>query len=153
MSQTSSSKEHYHETDEFLSKQGLCIYRAYDILHSSAFVFGLKYVLLVLLQVVCVLLFLCIIYVVIVFPTDLNSLREMMGDGDPSATINITINIKAVSEFLIGIKIILVIISLPVLGCALLLGRNRRLITRMRNAFLEVEMMKNQYEAALPGRV
>lgn len=153
MNQTTPSKQQNHESDEFLHKQGLCIYRAHDILRSSAFVYGVKYVFMVLLQILCALLFLSILYVVIVFPTDLNSLREMMGDGDPSATISITINIKAVSEFLIGIKIILVIISLPVLGCAFLLGRNRRLITRMRNAYLEVEMMKNQYEAALPGRI
>ncbi len=124
------------------------INRLHEELHSNAFAFGLKVFLSVMLQIVCYLLFAFAIYFAIIIPSDFPSLMDMMRE-ERSAAIDLTLNIPALNEFLLGIKITLATISLPVLICAMLLGRNRRKSMRIRRAFQELEMMKKNFEAGI----
>jgi hypothetical protein len=126
------------------------INRLHEELHSNTFAFGLKVFLSVVLQIACYLLFAFVIYFAIIIPSDFPSLMEMMREGRNPA-IDLTLNIPALNEFLLGIKITLATISLPVLICALLLGRNRRKSRRIRRAFQELETMKKNFEAGIQG--
>ena len=131
----------------FFIQQGQHINRLYEELRSNTFAFGLKVVFSVILQIACYLLFAFGIYLAIMIPTDLPSLLRMMGED--SHLWDLTVSIPVLTDFLVGIKIILALISLPVLICALLLGRNRRKSMRVRRAFNETELMKKNYDTAL----
>lgn len=132
---------------QYLVEQGLAIHRLTETLQSNIVAYGLNVFISIVFQIVCYLIFAFAIYLAIMIPTDLPSLLEMMGEG--RGVIDVSITIPALTDFLIGLKVILALVALPVLICAFLLGKNRRRAARMRKAFEEVELLKRSHNEML----
>lgn len=136
-----------HVSYQFLVEQSQSIQRLHETLQSNIVAYGLQVFLSVLFQIACYLIFVFAIYLAIMIPTDLPSLLDMMGEGN--RVIDISLTIPALTDFLLGVKVILALVSLPVLICAFLLGRNRRRARRMRRAFEELEVLKRSHDQML----
>lgn len=129
---------------QFLVEQSHSIQRLHEALQSNVVAHGLNAFLSVVFQLICYGIFAFTIYLAIMIPTDLPSLLDMMGESH-NRVIDITVSIPPLTDFLLGVKVILALVSLPVLICAFLLGRNRRRAARMRRAFEELETLKRSH--------
>lgn len=132
---------------QYLVEQGQAISRLHDTLLSNIVVYGMNYFFSVILQILCYLLFAFMIYLVIAIPSDVEVLKETFNDGKTTITANLAT--EDLSIFFLSLRIILAIVSLPVLICAFLLGRNRRRAAKMRKAFEEASVLKKSYERML----
>lgn len=134
------------ELRSYFLQQGQSINKLYANLKSNLFAHGFKSFLSVLLQILCYLLFICCIYIAIILPTDLHGMYRM---ANGYTEVNVSLQDNRITELMMGIKIVIAVISLPVLACAFLLGKNRRKSARLRNAFTEVELMKQNFDQAV----
>lgn len=135
-----------HSVRSYFLQQGQSIIKLYDLLQSNIVAYGFKAFLSVVLQLFCYIAFAFAIYFVIVLPDDLPGVILMM---DENISVKLVPDIKLFREFIMTLKIIIAVISLPVLICAFLLGRNRRKSVRIRRCFNETEQMKSNFDQAM----
>lgn len=128
---------------QFLVEQSHSIQRLHEVLHSNMVAHGLNAFLSVIVQIVCYLIFILTIFLAITMPGNLQDLMIAM-EADAYLVVPKEIY-EPIAEFLMSIKIILAVVALPVLFCAMLLGRNRRRAARMRRAFEELETLKRSH--------
>lgn len=130
----------------YFLQQGQSIIKIYSILQSNIVAYGFKAFLSVVLQIFCYLLFAFAIYVALSIPSDLPGLAAELSGKKMLAYI--PYENEDITNFLLGIRILIAVISLPVLICAFLLGKNRRKSARIRKAFNEAELMKTNFDQA-----
>lgn len=130
----------------YFLKQGQGIQKIHGILGSNILVHHLKKWLSFLLELVLYLLFIIILWGAIWLP-----LNPLEWGIKLTESIELQIGVKAdeIIGFFVVLKALLVIFSLPVLGMALLLGRNRRKNTLIREASKEAEQMKEDFDRAI----
>lgn len=129
----------------YFLQQGQSILKLLDILQSNILAYGFKAFLSVVLQIFCYLLFAYAIYVALMIPSDLPALNL---EFKPDFDVTVVPKIEKVTSFLLSIRILIAVMSLPILICAFLLGKNRRKSVKIRRAFNEAETMKTNFDQA-----
>lgn len=126
----------------YFAQQGQSIANLYAILNSSTLVHHLRKWLSVLLEIILYLSFIFILIGVIAIPTELKYFFEL----DEYNRLGISIRNADFEIFMIALKFIIALISLPMLLLAILLGRNRKKNELIRQAFEEVMKMKTRID-------
>lgn len=80
-------------------------------------------------------------------PTELTEFITL----DESTHAGVTLHNKDFDVFVLILKLSLVLISLPILLFAMLLGRNRKKNALLHEAFSEVKKMKEGFDGAVKG--
>ena len=136
-------KELNAEARAYFLSQGRKISRIHSILSSNILIHYLKRWLSLLLELLCYSLFACILIVVLQIPKNPGVQVVYMN------AIKIEITSPDIENIVVFLKTLAVIISLALPGLAILLKRNRRKNKLIRQAFSEVEEMKEDFDKAL----
>lgn len=135
-----------HTLRSYFLQQGQGITRLYELLRSNIVAFGFKAFLSIVFQIFCYLLFAFAIYLAISIPTDLPGIILLL---DENISVEFIPRIEGLADIFFAFKIIIAVMAIPILVCALLLGRNRRKSALIRKSFNETELMKQNFEQAL----
>lgn len=130
----------------YILYQGQNINRLHGILKSSAIVRGFKTFLSVLFEILLYLLFLAAIILLIMIPTDPLVFSEQLNN---TTSISGSIHSDEIAGVMIMIKVMIFLISLPILFCAILLRRNRKKNALIDRAFTETDNLKKGFEQAM----
>lgn len=130
----------------YILYQGQQINRLHGILQSSAIVRGFKTFLSVLLEILMYLLFLAAIVLLIMIPTDPLVFSEQLNN---TTSISGSIHSDEIAGVMTLIKVMIFLISLPILFCAILLRRNRKKSALIDRAFAETDNLKKGFEQAM----
>jgi len=134
-----------HEVRGYFLQQGQSINKLYTLLSSNVVAHHLKKWFSVLLEILLFLFFVIILIWAIMIPTDIGG-SIPVSDHE---SLGYSYQNEQIKALMMYAKAILVVLSLPVLAFALLLGRNRRKNTVIRAAFTEVVQMKEGFDNAL----
>lgn len=129
----------------YFLQQGASIAKLHSLLDSSLFIHHLKTWLSILIEISLYLLFASILLGTMFIPTELTEFITL----DESTRVGVTLRNKDFGVFVLILKLSLVLISLPILLFALLLGRNRKKNALLHEAFTEVKKMKEGFDGAV----
>lgn len=131
----------------YFLRQGASIAKLHSLLDSSLFIHHLKKWLSILIEISLYLLFASIVLGTMFIPTELTEFITL----DESTHVGVTLHNKDFDVFVLILKLSLVLISLPILLFAMLLGRNRKKNALLHEAFTEVKKMKEGFDGAVKG--
>jgi hypothetical protein len=134
------------KTRAYFLQQGQRIQKIHSILDSNILAHHLKKWFSLLVELALYLLFALTILGAICLPV--NPFETSISIDD-STRINIELHKDDIVALFITAKILLVVFCLPILGMALLLGRNRRKNALIREASEEAEQMKEAFDKAI----
>lgn len=129
----------------YFLQQGHHISRLNDILDSNLFTHYVSKWLSALVETVLYGLFIMILICVFTTSNDISYYFEV----NESTQLRAQISNSDLSAMILCFKILLAILSLPILAFALLLGRNRKKNTLIREAYEESLHMKHRFDQAL----
>ena len=133
-----------HQSRTYFLLQGQSISKLNDILNSTIFAHYLRTWFSVIIEIILYLVFIATVILTVMIPTDL-SLFIQKGNFEFTASIQY----EDFANLMLGLKIFILIISLPILAFAILLGRNRKKNNLIRKAFTETQKMKEGFEKAI----
>jgi hypothetical protein len=107
-----------------------------------------KSVLSVIMEIVMYLLFVAVIAIIFMIPSEPFMFSHDIGGN---SSLHAGIHADEITKIVLGLKIILFIVSLPLLFCAIVLRKNRMKGNLIVRAFGETERMRLEYEKAFQG--
>lgn len=132
----------------YILQQGQAINQLNSILESSSVVRGFKAVISVLLEMVLYLLFIGVIVLIILIPSDPFVMTHEFGRN---SELTAGFHSDEITGMIIALKVALFVLSLPVLLGALLLRRNRRKSFLIGSAAQKTADLKTNYEQFFLG--
>lgn len=144
-----------NEARSYFLQQGKSIGRIYDILDSNIVMHHVKSWFSVLLELLLYGLFVVIIFLIATLPSYVMNLtfaieNELLGEElSRLVKLDYTLEIKAITEAIFYARLVLLLVSIPVLGMAIILRRNRKKRRLMREAFFEVLEMRKNFDYAV----
>ncbi|MCW3085952.1 MAG: hypothetical protein JWP12_3318 [Bacteroidetes bacterium] len=128
-----------HEVRGYFLYQGQRINQLHEILNSNLFAYHLWKWFSMLIETILYVVFAVIIIKIAVMPTDANHYISNTGNA----------NSEDFTLMMQWIKVFLLLLSLPLLAFTILLGHNRKKNTLIREAFTEVNEMKEGFDKAV----
>ena len=132
-------------TRTYFLQQGQSIAKLNQILNSNILTHYLNKWFSVIIEISLYLLFIMVMISVFMIPTHLS----FYFDVNETTQISAQINNQDFAALIMCFKIVCVLLSLPILVFAILLGRNRKKNTLIREAYEESKKMKTSFEAAI----
>ncbi|MDX2174406.1 MAG: hypothetical protein SFY56_14990 [Bacteroidota bacterium] len=141
----STNKELPLTSKTYFLKQGQSISKLYALINHNVLTHRLKKWFSVLIELILYVLFLLGVSISITIPTNINLF--IAGNDDTSLTG--TINNEDFYIVMLCIKLVIFLISLPILFFAIVLMRNRKKNNLIHKVFSEVKEMKETFNKAL----
>ncbi len=133
------------ETRVFFLKQNHSIEKLYHILNSELFVYHIKKWLSIVIETILYLFFAALIIMAVILPVEISTYVNL-SDAD---ILNIKYHDDYFTYFMVMLKAIVLLASIPVFFFALVLGRARRRNDLMQEAFIEVKKMKQNFDGKI----
>lgn len=133
-----------HQSRTYFLLQGQSISKLNDILNSTIFAHYLRTWFSVIIEIILYLVFIATVILTVMIPTDLSLFIQK-----ENFKFTASIQYEDFANLMLGLKIFILLISLPILAFAILLGRNRKKNNLIRKAFTETQKMKEGFEKAI----
>jgi hypothetical protein len=129
----------------YFFQQGQSIGKLNDLLNSNIFKHHITKWFSIVLEIGFYLIFLFILFLSILLPTELSYYFSILGDN----SLNLSYCNNDITYVFVTIKIFIVLLGLPLFILARLLAINRKKNTLIRAAYIEAEKMKLSFDDAV----